>query len=225
MMMNYESDDDKPLIPPPAYDSDDEPLMMYSTPKDYDSDDEPLIPPKEYDSDDEPLMRYSTPKDYDSDDDKPLMPPPRAFAPVHLYTTINIRPTDDTDDANYHYLLIERRQSRKRRWNMIKKSCRRKRTASEKWRDMRAVLNISKRKDKQDRVKVVMGKYDFKIKAYYNMNKKKLECEVARALWRKEEEEEVEVYGICAGCGCEGKYMKEVSDTDPCWYCLDCSSI
>ena len=205
--MNYESDDDKPLIPPPAYDSDDEPLMLYSTPKEYDSDDEPLIksvgrPKKKiihmteaefraememedgYDSDDEPLMRYSTPKEYDSDDDKPLMPPPSAFAPVHQYTTINIRANDDTDDVNYHYILIERRQSRKRRWKMIKKSCRRKRTASEKWRDMRAVINISKRKDKQDRVKVIMGKYDFKIKAYYNMNKKNLECEVARALWK-----------------------------------------
>jgi hypothetical protein len=177
--MNYESDDDKPLIPPPAYDSDDEPLMRYST-------------PKEYDSDDEPLMRYSTPKEEDDDDDKPLMPPPSAFvmpppsafAPVHLYTTINMRPTDDTDDADYHYILNRRYRLRKRRWKMIKKSCRRKRTASEKWRDMKAVLNISKRKDKQDRVKVIMGKYGFKIKAYYNMNKKNLECEVARALWK-----------------------------------------
>jgi hypothetical protein len=166
----YDSEDE-PLIPPPAYDSDDEPLMRYST-------------PKEYDSDDEPLMRYSTPKEYDSDDDKPLMPPPTAFAPVHQYTTINIRANDDTDDVNYHYLLIDRQQQRKRRWNMIKKSCRRKRTMSEKWRDMRAVLNIRKRKDKQDRAKVLMGKYGFKIKGWYNMNKKMLECEVARALWK-----------------------------------------
>ena len=180
-MMNYESDDDKPLIPPPPYDSDDEPLMRYSTPKEYDSDDEPLM---RYDSDDEPLMRYSTPKEEDDDDDKPLMPPPSAFAPVHLYTRINIRANDDIDDKDYQYLLIERRQQRKRRWKMIKKSCRRKRTASEKWRDMRAVINVSKRKDKQDRVKVIMGKYNFKIKAYYNMNKKMLEREVARALWK-----------------------------------------
>jgi len=204
MMMNYESDDDLPLIPPPAYDSDDEPLMLYSTPKEdgYDSDDEPLIksvgrPKKkiinmteadfraEYDSDDEPLMRYSTPKqnDDDDDDDKPLMPPPSAFAPVHQFTTINIRVNDDTDDADYHYILIERHQQRKRRWNMIKKRCKKK-TVSEKWRDMRSVINISKRKEKQQRVKILMDKYGFKIKAYYNMNKKMLEKELARALWK-----------------------------------------
>jgi hypothetical protein len=197
----YDSDDDMPLMPP-AYDSDDEPLMRYSTPKqeeDDDSDDEPLMPPN-YDSDDEPLMRYSTPKqdedddsddeplmppkqEEDDDDDKPLMPPPTAFAPVHLYTQINIRPTDDTDDINYQYLLIERRQERKRRWDMVKKSCSKKTTMSEKWRDMRAVINTPKRKDKQQRVKALMDKYGFKIKAYYNMNKNDLECGVARALW------------------------------------------
>jgi len=174
MMMNYESDDDLPLIPPPAYDSDDEPLMLYSTPKE-----------DGYDSDDEPLMRYSTPKqnDDDDDDDKPLMPPPSAFAPVHQFTTINIRVNDDTDDADYHYILIERHQQRKRRWNMIKKRCKKK-TVSEKWRDMRSVINISKRKEKQQRVKILMDKYGFKIKAYYNMNKKMLEKELARALWK-----------------------------------------
>jgi len=204
-MMNYDSDDE-PLMPPmpPAYDSDDEPLMRYSTPKQEDSDDdEPLMPPV-YDSDDEPLMRYSTPKqDEDSDDDEPLMPPkqedidededdkplmprmppPSAFAPIHLYTPINIRVNDDVNDVNYQYLLIERRQERKRRWKMIKKSCHRKRNGSDKWRDMRSVVNAYTRKDKQHRVKAVMDKYGFKIKAYYNMNKKDLERGVARALW------------------------------------------
>jgi len=41
----------------------------------------------------------------------------------------------------------------------------------------------------------------------------------------EEEEEEEEVNGVCAGCGCEGKYLRDVNDTDPCWYCLDCSSV
>ena len=169
--MNYESDDDLPLIPPPAYDSDDEPLMLYSTPKEdgYDSDDEPLIKsvgrPRKMIG---PTKRGRKSKkiivmteaefsaEYDSDDE-PLIPP-----------TMN---------------LLYLHRERKRRWNMIKKRCKKK-TVSEKWRDMRSVINISKRKEKQQRVKILMDKYGFKIKAYYNMNKKMLEKELARALWK-----------------------------------------
>jgi len=176
MMMNYESDDDLPLMPP-AYDSDDEPLISHLPShifsklimRDYESDDEPLIKsvgrPRKMIG---PTKRGRKPKkiivmteaefsaEYDSDDE-PLIPP-----------TMN---------------LLYLHRERKRRWNMIKKRCKKK-TASEKWRDMRSVINISKRKEKQQRVKILMDKYGFKIKAYYNMNKKMLEKEFARALWK-----------------------------------------
>ena len=59
----------------------------------------------------------------------------------------------------------------------------------------------------------------------YNTNYYNEIDEAVMEMWDNFNEEEEEVNGVCAGCGCEGKYLKDVNDTDPCWYCLDCSSI
>jgi hypothetical protein len=77
-----------------SYDSDDEPLMLYSTPKQEDSDTD----------DDEPLVRYFTPKEDDDDDDKPLV----SSGEWSHYTTITKEEfTAEIDDDDEPLMSIE----------------------------------------------------------------------------------------------------------------------